>query len=236
MTSVRFSFRIFFSLLFIFSTVNAQTVPKNKYGLPVVSNLELYNKLIEKDDNNCLVNLEDFIPGIKLDIRYATENNFANKVLYKSAKAYLRLPAAKALKKIQDELKKQSLEVKIYDAYRPYSVTERIWEYVKDDRYAADPKKGSRHNRGCAVDLTIIDSRTGEELEMPTEFDNFTQRAHHAYMKLPKKAIENRALLRKIMEKHGFEIITSEWWHYDFKGWSKYHIMDISFNELENKN
>lgn len=231
--SARFSIRVLVFFLFVISTAYAQTVPKNKFGLPVVEDYKLYSQLVEKDENNKLVDLEKFIPGIIIDIKYATEDNFTKKVLYKSPKAYLRLPAAKALKKIQDELKKQNLELKIFDAYRPYSVTELMWEYVKDDRYAADPKKGSRHNRGCAVDVTIVDSRTGKEIEMPTNYDNFTQKAHHGYMKLPKKVIMNRVLLKKIMEKNGFESITSEWWHYDFKGWSKYHLMNISFEELE---
>lgn len=224
---------IFLFLLIFSNLIYSQTIKPNKYGLKVVDDINLYNKLVQQDSTKKLVDLEKYIPGIKLDIRYATNNNFTKKILYKEAKAFLRLPAANALKKIQSELKKKNLELKIYDAYRPYSITEILWENVKDARYASDPRKGSRHNRGCAVDLTIIDSKTGKEIPMPTEYDNFTVKAHHSYMNLPKEVIKNRKILRDVMEKYGFKIITSEWWHYDFIGWSKYELLNIPFEELE---
>jgi len=220
---------IFFTTYFSF----AQTIPVNKYGLQVVEDIELYKKIIEKDSNKILVDLEKFIPDIVLDIRYATKNNFTKKVLYPKPKAFLRYNAAVQLKKIQQELKQKNLGLKIYDAYRPYSITLTLWDFVKDDRYAADPKKGSRHNRGCAVDLTIIDLTTGKEIQMPTPYDDFTVKAHHSYMNLPKKLIENRKLLKTTMEKYGFASITSEWWHYDFNGWKNFELLDISFDNLE---
>lgn len=223
---------ILLSLVFTIVLI-AQT--KNKYGLSIIENIEDYYVSVKKDSNKTLVDLRTFIPNIVLDIRYATKNNFTGQILYKEAEAYLRLPAAIALKKVQTELNEMGLGIKIYDAYRPYSITELMWEYVKDDRYAADPKKGSRHNRGCAVDLTIIELSSGEELEMPTPYDDFTNKAHHAYMNLERHVIKNRALLKSLMEKYGFESITSEWWHYDFKGWSKYELMNISFSKIKEK-
>lgn len=223
---------ILLSLVFTIVLI-AQT--KNKYGLSIIENIEDYYVSVKKDSNKTLVDLRTFIPNIVLDIRYATKNNFTGQILYKEAEAYLRLPAAIALKKVQTELNEMGLGIKIYDAYRPYSITELMWEYVKDDRYAADPKKGSRHNRGCAVDLTIIELSSGEELEMPTPYDDFTNKAHHAYMNLERHVIKNRALLKSLMEKYGFESITLEWWYYDFKGWSKYELMNISFSKIKEK-
>jgi len=223
-----------FVLLFLFITASyTQEIPTNNYGLAVVDNFALYQKQIEKDSTKALIDLEKFIPGIFVDVRYATENNFAKTKFYESEKVFLRLPAAVALKKIQKELLKKNLSLKIFDAYRPYSVTEKMWEFVHDDRYAASPKTGSRHNRACAVDVTLVDLQTKTELEMPTPYDDFTEKAHHDYAKLPENILKNRALLKAIMGKYGFESITSEWWHYDFSGWKNYELLDISFEALE---
>lgn len=222
--------------IFLFITANyAQEIPKNRYGLPVVSNVALYQDQIKKDSAKELIDLEKFIPNLFIDVRYATENNFAKTKFYNSQKTFLRLPAAVALKKIQEELLQKNISLKIFDAYRPYSVTEKMWKFVHDDRYAANPKTGSRHNRACAVDVTLVDLQTKNELEMPTPYDNFTQKAHHNYNNLPKKILKNRALLKAIMTKYGFESITSEWWHYDFTGWKKFELLDIPFEYLEKK-
>lgn len=210
-----------------------QAQEKNKYGLLIINNYKYYLEGVAKDGDYGLVDLQKFIPSLKIDIRYATTNNFTGKKLYNKPAAYLRYAAAIQLKKAQEKLAKEGLGIKIYDAYRPYSVTEDMWEYVKDDRYAADPRKGSRHNRGCAVDLTLVTLSTGAELEMPTPYDDFTNKAHHAYMDLPEKILKNRARLRTVMEECGFESITSEWWHYDFKGWERFPLMDIQFEQLE---
>jgi len=120
----------------------------------------------------------------------------------------------------------------IYDGYRPYAVTKKIWEFVLDEDFAASPKTGSRHNRGCAIDLGLYDLKTGELLEMPTVFDEFTPKAGHGYQELPLSVRANRALLRSVMEKHGFQVLESEWWHYDFRDWKKFDLMDIPFTVL----
>lgn len=210
------------------SPLFAQEIPLNKYELPVVSDMALYNKLVQADSNMQLVRVTD----IPLDIRYATSANFTGQQLYPFAAAWLRRPAYEALLRLQAALKPMGLGLKIYDGYRPYRITEKMWEVVPDDRYAADPKKGSGHNRGVAVDLTLIDLKTGRELPMPTDYDNFTEKAHHDYPDLAPEVIENRELLRTMMEAYGFRALDTEWWHYYLADPEIYPLMDIGFDEL----
>jgi len=223
----------FVFICFFLAASYAQEIPKNSYGLSVVSDSALYHQLIKQVSLKELIDLEKFIPGLYIDVRYATENNFAKTKFYESAKIFLRLPAATALKKIQEELHRQELSLKIFDAYRPYSVTEKMWEFVHDARYAADPKTGSRHNRACAVDVTLVDLITNNELEMPTPYDDFTEKAHHDYNNFAENILKNRELLKTIMIKYGFELLDSEWWHYDFSGWKNFELLDIPFESLE---
>ncbi|MGZ5493264.1 MAG: M15 family metallopeptidase [Thermoanaerobaculia bacterium] len=173
-----------FNSLALALLVACATTPKiaaNRYGLQVVPDLATYERTTRVDPDKRLVDLQSLIPGIVLDIRYATTNNFMHQQLYPAAKAYLRHPAAVALRDIQNELAKDNLGLKIFDAYRPYSVTEKMWEPIRNPDFVADPAKGSRHNRGAAVDLTIIDLSTGNELPMPSDYDEFTPRASHDY-------------------------------------------------------
>ena len=125
--------------------------------------------------------------------------------------------------------------IKIFDGYRPLSVQKMMWEILPDDRYVADPKDGSRHNRGAAVDVSLVDSN-GVELPMPTDFDDFTVKAAHDYMDLPAEIIKNRELLKIHMEKYGFISLNSEWWHYDLKDFVKYPVVDYSFEEIDQVN
>ena len=134
---------------------------------------------------------------------------------------------------MQDELVKQGLGLKLFDAYRPYAVTVLMWELIKDERYVANPKNGSGHNRGIAVDLTIIDLQTGKELNMGTGFDNFSDTAHHSFTALPKEVMRNRTLLKTIMEKNGFKSLDTEWWHYSWPGAPHFDVLDISFRKLK---
>ncbi|MBI2418453.1 MAG: M15 family metallopeptidase [Ignavibacteriales bacterium] len=227
--------KIFFTLFIVFQScvLHGQDIPKNSYGLQVVGNIAQYKQMVESDSDLTFVNLEKFLPGIYKDIRYATKNNFTGKILYDKAAIFARLPVAKALAKVRAALKPLGLDILLYDAYRPYTITVTMWEYVKDDRYAASPRKGSRHNRGCALDLTLVDLKTGKPVMMPTPYDDFTNKAHDNYNDLPENVIKNRATLRTTMEKFGFSHITSEWWHFDFEHWNKYPLMDISFDDLE---
>ncbi|HEX8169250.1 MAG TPA: M15 family metallopeptidase [Thermoanaerobaculia bacterium] len=195
-----------------------------------VANAREYRAAVRADASNELVDLA--ARGIPLDIRYATPNNFMHRPLYPSAKAFLRAPAAAALANVQRELAARGLGIKIFDGYRPYRVTVAMWDAIHDPDFVADPKKGSRHNRGAAVDLTLIDLKTGDELAMPTGYDDFTPRAAHAFNDLPAEAIVNRALLREVMTRNGFEVFPSEWWHYDFGGWQQFDLLDVPLDAV----
>lgn len=218
------------ALLLAVACATTPAIPPNRYGLPVVPDRATYEQLARVDPDKRLVDVASL--GIPLDIRYATADNFMKTPLYPVAKAYLRAPAARALAEVQRELAARGLGLKVFDAYRPYRVTEAMWEPIKNPDYVADPAKGSRHNRGAAIDLTLVDLRTGTELPMPTPYDDFTSRAAHAFTDLPADALANRALLRDVMTKHGFDPLPSEWWHYDFRGWEGFELMDVGLEEL----
>ena len=222
-------------LFFLISSFNdySQDTTHNKYGLWVISSYTSYLACVRKDAGKEMVDLKKIIPGLVFDLRYAGNDNFMKTKLYPPLNTtFLRKPVAAALAAVQKNLNKQGLRLKIYDAYRPYSVTEKMWELVKDDRYAADPKTGSGHNRGISVDLTVIDLQTREPLNMGTDFDNFSDSAHYDFTALPKEVLQNRLLLRAIMEKNGFKALESEWWHFSFSDGAAYELLDISFDEL----
>ncbi|NLR57112.1 M15 family metallopeptidase [Chitinophaga polysaccharea] len=208
---------------------NAQKIPVNKYGLAVLNSPQQYEQLVKNDSTQQLVNLEHYIPGIKKDIRYATTNNFTKQRLYTRTDIYLRLPAAKALKAVQEALRKKGYGLLIYDAYRPYHVTEAMFKIVPNDLYAADPRKGSGHNRGVAVDLSMVDLKTNKPVAMPTDFDDFTLKAHENYTPANPAVAANRKLLRDTMKQHGFKGSSTEWWHYYLPDYKKYPLMDIFF-------
>jgi D-alanyl-D-alanine dipeptidase len=176
-----------------------------------------------------MVELKSLIPEIVYDLRYATSNNFMRRRLYTGniRRTFLRKPAAEALLKVQQELKPMGYGLKIFDAYRPYSVSVKFWEQIKDEKYVANPTKGSAHNRGLAIDLTLIDLKSKKQLEMGTDFDNFTDTAHHSFDKLSPEIKQNRKILRDVMKKHGFEIFDSEWWHYSWPNTNDYELLDL---------
>jgi D-alanyl-D-alanine dipeptidase len=209
----------------------ANSIPTNKYGLTVVPDLATYERLAARDPEQRLVDVST-IPGVRIDVRYATTNNFMHERLYPVAKSYLRAPAARALAEVQRELAAEHLGLKVFDGYRPYSITEKMWEPVKNPDFVADPAKGSRHNRGAAVDLTIVDLATGEEIAMPTPYDDFTPKAFANYAELPANVIANRAKLHDAMTRHGFDQLPSEWWHFDFHGWERFPLMNVPLEEL----
>ncbi len=181
---------------------------------------------IYAQNDTSIVYLKDLDPAIVFDVKYATADNFTKQVLYPTGKVYVRKVVGQKLALINKFLKDNyNLRIKVYDAYRPLSVQKIMWKIMPDNRYVADPKKGSRHNRGAAVDLTLINDK-GEELDMGTPYDDFTQKAHSTYKDLPAEILKNREILQSTMIKFGFDPIESEWWHYDFKGWSKFAILD----------
>jgi D-alanyl-D-alanine dipeptidase len=215
----------------------AQNQEVSKYGVHFIKTVESYRITVAHDSLKKMTNLQTTIPGVVLDLRYATINNFMGRRMYpkKTTYSFLRLPAANALSLVQKELNAMGYGLKIFDAYRPYSVTEKFWELVHDDRYVADPAKGSGHNRGIAVDLTIIDLKTKQELKMPTGFDNFSDSAHQDFMSLPADVLKHRKLLKETMEKYGFVAFATEWWHYSLPDPEKFEVMDLSFKDLNSK-
>lgn len=170
------------------------------------------------------INLEELIPDAILDVRYATTNNFTKQAVYDSATVYLVNDAAYALQKVADDLRKQGIVLVLFDGYRPIAVQEKFWEIYPDPKYVADPKSGSRHNRGAAIDLSLAYA-DGTYLSMPTDYDYFGEEAAQDYMDLTEEQISNRAILKEAMTKHGFSALASEWWHFDYQGWEKYPII-----------
>lgn len=179
-----------------------------------------------------LVDIKSINPNIILDIRYATPNNFLNQKLYPVAKCALRKEVAEKLSQVQTDLETIGLGLKVYDCYRPLSVTKKMWKVLPDSRYVANPTTGSRHNRGAAVDVTLIDLSTGKELEMPTEFDDFSEKAWRSYSGNKPEVQRNTELLKTKMKKYGFEALITEWWHFDAVGWEKFSILDVPLQQL----
>lgn len=204
----------------------------NQYGLYIISSKKEYQITCRRPGYK-MINIKKMIPDIILDLRYAGKSNFMHTKLYPTlSTTYIREKAALQLDSVQQTFKSMGLGLKIFDAYRPYSVTEKMWMLVQDDRYTADPKKGSGHNRGTAIDLTIIDLKTKKELEMGTEFDNFSDTAHHAFQQLPALILKNRIQLKTLMEQFGFKALDTEWWHYSLPDAREYELLDIPFKDL----
>jgi D-alanyl-D-alanine dipeptidase len=205
----------------------------------VITNNTVYYNSIRHNPLKRMVNLNSYVTQLVTNFTYATSDNFTHRILYNHPQPFARLSVALAMTKVQEDLAKKGLGLKVFDAYRPYSVTKEMWKVVPDERYAANPAKGSGHNRGIAVDVTLVKLSSGEELPMPTGFDNFTEKAHHSYMNLPANILQNRSLLKTTMEKYGFKALSTEWWHYSLANAAGYYeLLDLSFDELgkpENK-
>lgn len=224
--------RLFLMLLLCccFSAKAQNNVP-NSYGLMVSSYTQYMDSCTLNPDYQ-LLDIEKHLPGVILDIRYATKNNFMKRAMYKQARAFARRPVVQQLKKVQLALESKGYGLKIYDAYRPYSTTVAFFKEATKKNFVANPKKGSRHNRGCALDLTLIDLKTGKEIEMPTPYDSFVPEAAVSYTNLPANVLKNRQVLISTMQKFGFNVLVNEWWHFDFVGWQQYDLMDIPFSRL----
>jgi len=181
-----------------------------------------------------LVELVKLDRTIKLDIRYATSNNFLGRPVYKQARAFLQRPAADALVRANKALQKKGYGLIIHDGYRPWSVTKIFWDATPADKkeFVADPSQGSRHNRGCAVDLSLFDLKTGKEVVMPSGYDEMTERSHINYTGGTDEQRRLRDMLRTAMEAEGFAVYEPEWWHYDYKDWKEYPILNIEFSAI----
>ncbi|NJK63213.1 MAG: M15 family metallopeptidase [Synechococcaceae cyanobacterium SM2_3_1] len=181
-----------------------------------------------------LLELTKLDPSLYLDIRYATPNNFLGRPVYTEAKAFLQAPAAAALIRAHHSLASQGLGLLIFDGYRPWDVTHTFWNQTPSEKhlFLANPARGSRHNRGCAVDLTLCELATGAELPMPSEFDEMTERSHIYYSGGSSTERANRALLQEVMTREGFLLFDPEWWHFDHPDWPFYGLLNLTFAEL----
>jgi len=182
-----------------------------------------------------LVELIKLDPSIKLDIRYATNNNLVGKPVYAEARAFLQRPAAEALVRIHQKLKPLGYGLLVFDGYRPWSVTKLFWDITSKEnkKFVADPKKGSRHNRGCAVDLSLYDLKTGKEITMTGVYDEMSERSYPNYTGGTEEQRKMRDLLRSNMESEGFSVYDFEWWHFDYKDWKLYPIGNIPFSKIK---
>lgn len=181
-----------------------------------------------------LVDLEGLDAPLRFEIRYATDRNFLGTRLYATAKAFLQRPAAEALVQSAVDLRRKGCGVLVYDAYRPWFITRMLWDATPDAlrHFVADPKHGSRHNRGAAVDAGLFDLDSGEVLPMPSDFDEFAPHAYADYAGGTEEQRRHRDLLRSAMERHGFAVNPHEWWHFDHEDWNRYEILNVPFEEL----
>jgi D-alanyl-D-alanine dipeptidase len=184
-----------------------------------------------------LVEIVGLDPTIKLDIRYATARNFVGRPVYAQARAFLQRPAAEALVRAHRALQSKGYGLLVFDAYRPWSVTKLFWDVTPRSKrdFVANPKKGSKHNRGCAVDLSLFDLRSGSELEMPSAYDEMSPRASPGYAGGSAEARARRDLLRAAMEAEGFTVEPNEWWHFNCREWREYPILDVPFEGIQQK-
>lgn len=184
-----------------------------------------------------LVELTTLDPTIKLEIRYATTRNFLGTPLYSQARAFMQRPAAEALVRVSHSLAAEGYGLLVYDAYRPWYVTKVFWDAMPPElhRFVADPAEGSRHNRGCAVDLTLYDLETGRPVPMPSLYDEASERAYPTYTGGTAEERRMRDLLRRHMEAQGFSVYEFEWWHYDYRDWKSYPIENVRFEAIGSK-
>ncbi|WP_067032217.1 M15 family metallopeptidase [Allomuricauda sp. CP2A] len=190
---------------------------------------EKKRKTFEGLADTTFVRLADFSDDFAYDIRYATENNFLKAKVYDCAECYTRVKTAKALIEANKDFMKEGVKIKFFDCYRPNSVQYKMWEIVPNPQYVANPVKGSIHNKGGAVDITLVDME-GNELDMGTDFDFFGKKAYHDNLDLPEEILENRKLLKETMETHGFWSIRTEWWHYNLSAASNDRVANFKWN------
>jgi D-alanyl-D-alanine dipeptidase len=184
-----------------------------------------------------LVELTKLDPTIKLEIRYATSNNFLGTPVYSEARAFLQRPAAEALVRANRKLREQGYGLLIHDGYRPWYVTKIFWDATPDDKkiFVANPAEGSKHNRGCAVDLSMYDLKTGEAVQMPSGYDEMSPRAYANYAGGSEEQRKRREILRAAMEAEGFTMNPTEWWHFDYRDWKMYRIGTVEFSKISSQ-
>jgi len=193
----------------------------------IKNKLKLYSKLeLSQFKDSSFVVLKMIDTTFQYDMKYATADNFLKEKVYDCADCFVRYKTAKKLIVANDSFKKSGYRIKFFDCYRPLEIQKKMWEIFPDKRYVANPAKGSNHNRGSAIDITLVDN-LGNELDMGTAFDFFGRKAHHTYQNLPEQVLVNRKLLKSVMEANGFWSITSEWWHYNLAKSYQYKVSDF---------
>ncbi len=206
-------------------------VGANRYGLAVVQNIGTYRALARNDHDRYLVDLSQFVPGLRLKLAYACEDNVTGRILYDVGRAYATLEAAEELSAAQRELSAQGLGLRVWDAYRPYAATLALWDVVRDRRFAASPSSGSLHNLGSALDVTLVRA-DGRALEMPTRYDALGPQAAHGYQDLPAAVKARRSLLRRTLARRGLQTLPEEWWHYQRLAFGLPLPLDIAIGSL----
>ncbi len=222
-------------LLFLFPVLFCFCENKKPAAKPPVTSFPIKERktIVLDYDTNSWVDVGLLDTTIVLDLRYATANNFVREVLYPCGRCFLRPKVAKAIHKAHQVLQQRGLGLKLFDCYRPRPVQEKLWKKIPNANYVTPPWKGSMHNRGAAIDLTIIDT-TGKELDMGTPYDYFGKEAHHTYTKHSKSVLENRQLLKNLMESVDLQAIRTEWWHYSYQK-KKYQISEMQWQCPESK-
>jgi D-alanyl-D-alanine dipeptidase len=190
--------------------------------------------VVPAHDASGLVELTTLDPTIRLDIRYASANNFLGRPVYREARAFLQRPAAEAVLRAHRALARDGFGLLVFDGYRPWSVTKLFWDLTPPAKraFVADPSKGSKHNRGCAIDLTLYELASDREVAMPSPYDDFSARAAPDYAGGTPEQSAARDRLRATMEREGFAVEPNEWWHFNYRGWERYPILDVAFEEI----
>jgi D-alanyl-D-alanine dipeptidase len=227
----KLTFLFLFHVLFFFKS-SAQS------PLTIINQPSEFKASIKINPKLELIELKTIVPHIRYELKYATTDNFTAVRLYptNTQSTFLRKEPAQALAQIAKVLEAKGLGILVWDAYRPYHVTVKFWELIKDERYVANPAKGSGHNRGIAIDMTLYDLKTGALLDMPTSFDDFSEKAHHGADNVSSRQKENREMMRNLMEKHGFIKFQTEWWHYYWSNGEQYDVLDFSFKQIKKIN
>lgn len=211
----------------------AQTAAASKPSLKVIRTYDQYAGLVARQPDQLMIDLSAYIRAVDIRMPYASKANFTHHKLYPFAKAFLKVRAASALRAAANDLIGKGYGLILYDAYRPYSVTRKMWKFEPNSDYAADPRTGSNHNRGIAVDIGLYSLKTHQDVAMPSSYDSFTDSAHTDYNALSDSVLANRSLLQQIMMAHGFKPLRTEWWHFSFQDTASYPLMDVSFETVE---
>lgn len=211
--------------------MSGKQLRQNSFGFIAVLGASLASFSLCAAEENPLIEIRQVNPAIRVDMRYKTPDNFMKEVLYPpSTKCFLLREAAEKLDRVQRSLEKEGLGLKVFDGYRPLSVQKKMWEKFPLEGYVANPAKGGNHNRGAAVDLTLVDG-DGKELPMPSAYDEFSERAHRDYAGGTPEERAHRDLLRTEMEKEGFKSISTEWWHFDLADAKSRPVLDFPFSD-----